>query len=666
MKKNLLDAYKELENGLSTFKKPSADSLEKVGKLLKEKKQEKLIPFTKKLYQFIDLDVDQSFEILGYYLSHEYRGSATSLQSFLLSESLMIKLLSDIWFYYSLERMVLLKVTKCVVEFHDSIDHPYHIAFKAVIDKIGFDKLRKSYIDQFETLVKEVQQVKFMSGDIFNTPQKLQSWSERKHREMSEILQIIVMICHFDAIKPEEIEKLVELFRLHSFAKQNQYLSPTNTFHADLVQKVTYNEIALFMIALSSNDQIDWMKKVVDKLDAQINAMHHYPEHGPILLSWMLFKFTVNSENTAEHFASYGKLGSRAVHLNVFDFLLKMMTHNMFKDKSLTAKILARSIYSNLSHLCELFNADGSIAQHPKVFELFSEVLKSPGVAKEFCKADSSDPIKSLLSCAVEKFPHEFTPLSLIAQSLATSGKASLKWIVNFVQELPIYTEQPVDPLYELKKVFDDEDENAYILLNDYQPFRKIPDFVVKAGTRAAAREDKGKMFVHFFVRTNYFDVLHNEINEMMTSIMSYSEIRATHVHRLEEGVKFLAAIIKRIDNPETDVTSEMVHPMEMTFDILNKFKSLQVPSLELMAACLDVCTALVGFYGDDVFGRFVNINIAPTVTSIHHDFRAYANGIGFESGLVGFYLVNIERAAHRFEFLKSYLNFLKSYTKVC
>lgn len=667
VKKKLLEVYKEIQEGLSVFKKPSPDSNEKLEKLLKEKHQDKLIPFTKKLYQFLDLDINQTYDILCYYLVNEYRGSAASLQNFMSSESLMIKLLSDIWFYYSLERMVLLKVVKCIVEYHDCESHPYSEAFKAVIDKIGFEKLRKSCIDQFEVLAKDVQQVKYHAGDIFNSPQKLQSWSERKHREMNEVLQIITMTSHFDRVKTSEVEQLVGLFKAHSFAKQNQFLSPTNSFHSELIQKVTYNEIAFLIIALSTSnlDSLSWVTELVEKLDEQITAMHHYPEHAPILLSWMLFKFAAKSnDTTTDHYASYGKLGSRAVQLNVFEFLHKMITHRMFMDSSLTSRIVARCIYDNLSFLCELFNSDGSIAQHPKIYELFSELLKSPVIAKDFSKSEDN-PIRSLFNSALEKFPFELKPLSMLSQSLATASKLSHKWIVNYLQQLPVYTEQPTDPLYELKKVIDDDEEDAYVLLNNYQPFSKIDSFVIPAGTRAVAREEKGKMFVHFFVTTNYFQVLHNEIDEMLSSIMNYSEIKETRLQRLECGIKLLSATIKRIDGPN-DITNEMIHPTEMVFDILNKFKTIQSPSLDLMAACLDVCTDLIGFFGDEIFHRFTQLGIAPSFNSIHKDYKAYANGTGFESGLVGFYLINVERASGRFSFLKSYLNFLKTCTKVC
>ncbi|KAG5676439.1 hypothetical protein PVAND_006277 [Polypedilum vanderplanki] len=162
VKKKLLELQNEIQDGIKIFKKPKADATEETEKLLNEKQQTKILPFAQKLQKYLDLDVKQSYKILCYYLENEYRGSASSLQNFVSNESLMIKLLNDIWFYYTLERMVLLKVVKCVLEYHESPDHPYREAFKAIVDKIGLAVLRKSYIEQFEMILKDVQQGKFL------------------------------------------------------------------------------------------------------------------------------------------------------------------------------------------------------------------------------------------------------------------------------------------------------------------------------------------------------------------------------------------------------------------------------------------------------------------------------------------------------------------------
>jgi nuclear pore complex protein Nup188 len=619
-----------------------------------------------KLYKFLDLDVKQSYDILCYYLVNEYRGSASSLQNFVSNESLMIKLLNDIWFYYSLERMVQLKVVKCLLEYHESNNHPYRGAFKEIVAKIGMEKLRKSFIDQFESLLKDTQSTtKYITGDITNSPQKLQIWSERKCRELNEMLQIILLTFHFDTPKPDEILKLVELFKLHAFGKQNQFLNTSSSLHLDLIQKINYSEIAVLMIALSkcSDGNVPWMNEVIEKVGKKIEAMDQYQEHGPLLLSWMIFKFSSKkNENTLEQCGKYGRLGSKAVQLNVFDFLLKLIKHKQFSDKSLLSKVVIRCVYDNLSFLCELFNADGSMGQYAKIYELFAEILKMPMIAKEFCKSESL-PIRTLFDSAVQSFPHDFIPLSIIAKSLSQASIQSNAWIMQFLQNLPIFAEQPNDPLYELRKSNDSEDD-TYILLNSYQPFQRINDYVIPVGTNAIVRQEKGKMFVYFMKKLNYFHALHNEINGMLNSIVNFTEIQESKIDRLEAGISLLAALIKRIDNPN-EITNEMIVPTEMVYDILEKFKAFQHPPLRVMAACLNVFAELSPYFGNEIYRRFTNLNIAPSVNQTHRDFRAYSNGSGFELGLVGFYLINIECSSGKYDFLKSYLTFLKKMSKV-
>lgn len=658
----MLDITKEIEIGFLALKKPKPDSSEQLVKILKDKHQERVIPFLQKLYQFLDLDVDQTYDIFCNYLVNEYRGPAKSLESFMSSESLMIKLLNDIWSYYSLERMVMLKFIKCIVEFFKSPDHPYQNAYTAVMTQIGVDKLRKSYIDQLDVLIKETKSVSFHHGDMINSQQKLQMWEERKYREINELIQIVMICSYYDKFTVDEMKKLLEMFKFHSFGKQAQFLSSTNPYHVELMQQVTYNEISLLMTTFTISDPdltSQWMNDVISELDSDITAMHHYTEHSPILLSWMLFKFHAKSnEETNDHFPVYGKLGSRAVQLNVYDFLHQMITHKMFKDNSLCSKIVLRCIYDNLSYLCELFNSDGSIAQHPKILELFSELLKSSAIARDFCK-NEENPIRSLFNAVLEKFPVDMVQCTKIANSLAIASKQSHHWIVAFVQNLPVYTECPDDPLYELRKVHGTDDEDTYVIPTDYQPYRRINDFIIPAGTNAVVRQEKGKYSVHFLIGTNYFHVLHNEMNEFITSINSFTEIDESKIVRLEEGISFLVSVLKKIEAPE-QITNEMIHPTELVFDILGKMKNFSHPRMKLMAVCVDVCTELLPFFGDEIFRRFINLNIVPSVTLVHNDFRAYSIGNGFEAGLIGYYLLNFEKITGRYDMLKSYLNFLQ------
>lgn len=205
--------------------------------------------------------------------------------------------------------------------------------------------------------------------------------------------------------------------------------------------------------------------------------------------------------------------------------------------------------------------------------------------------------------------------------------------------------------------------EDEFILLENYSPFQKI-DYTIPAGTPVAISDRYNRTIIHFKTKLNYFVVLHNEINKLLTSTLRYTEIDTNYRTNVECGLKFLALAVQCIRDAN-EITSEMVHPIEMVFDILIKFKNAQDPPIRLLAVCFEVCSALVPLFPNDIYVRVVNLNILPYVTNDSLDYHSYSNGVSFETGLVGHYLVNFEKSTGKFDFLLAYLNFLKTYSNV-
>lgn len=213
-----------------------------------------LWPFIDKLKQYLDCSKQQTWTIFCCYLQNEYNGSFELLINFLKTETNTMILLNNIWDHQSLERMTQLKILKNHLEFYKSSIHPYANEYEQILNEIDLNKLRKSYIEQFEQLVREPAPFKFTHGELFNVHSKLVSWSERKLREINEILQILLLLVERCNIETTEFKILVELFKLHSFGRQQQYLDVAgNSMHRELITKITYSEVALFMKCIDVN-----------------------------------------------------------------------------------------------------------------------------------------------------------------------------------------------------------------------------------------------------------------------------------------------------------------------------------------------------------------------------------------------------------------------------
>lgn len=237
----------ELLNGVKTIEKPIDDNVKLTNC------PESLLPFIGKLKTFLDCSKDETWNIFCCYLQNEYNDSIESLMNYLKTETNSSILLNSIWEYQSLERMTLLKVLRNLLEFHKSQSHPFANEYNAILKDIGLSNLRKSYIEQFEQLVKEQRPIKYSHGDPFNVYVKLTTWTERKMREINEILQILLLIVEWNNISVNEFKQLVDLFRAHSFGRQQSYLDMSNSNHKDLVAKIVYSEIALFMKCIVAN-----------------------------------------------------------------------------------------------------------------------------------------------------------------------------------------------------------------------------------------------------------------------------------------------------------------------------------------------------------------------------------------------------------------------------
>lgn len=393
-----------------------------------------LTPFIDKLKQYLDVDQQHAWNVFCGYIENEYSDSIEQIkkqqQNFLKIDANADKLLESIWHYHSIERTTQLKIVRNLLELGRSTKNPYASEYEQILDEIGIKSLRRSFIEQLKQLIQEPAPFKANHTELFNVRSKIVSWTERKLRETIEILQILLLIVDRDHILVEEFKTLVELFKFHSFGKQQPYLDLNgNNLHKDLVLKITYSEIAMFMLCIDKGSDADRLSQISQLLDKDIVMLHQNAEHGPILLSWMLMNFKlIELRGDSPEFQRFQQYGTKAAKLGVFEYLHKMLCHPMYRDQSITATIACQVINNLLSNLCEIFDCERVVAQHKNIYDLLSELLKNPTVSASLCTGAESG-IQLLFNTAVDKFPIDFTALSMIAHSITTTSAESASYV---------------------------------------------------------------------------------------------------------------------------------------------------------------------------------------------------------------------------------------------
>lgn len=215
---------------------------------------------------------------------------------------------------------------------------------------------------------------------------------------------------------------------------------------------------------------------------------------------------------------------------------------------------------------------------------------------------------------------------------------------------------------YDLQSVSENDE---FLLTKDYHPMTKF-HYKIPRGTRVVIIDRKSDTFVHFRHACNYFQILHNDIKMLLAmATISADTSELSLITRITSGVQYLRGMLLKLKSP-AEITAEIVHPVELVFDILLKLKSQNSPPLPLLASCMEVCAALLPFFDHEIAKRVLNLNILPSVSNNTIGSEEYARGISFDSGLVGQYLINFETTSGKYVFLKAYFNFLKNYRKVC
>lgn len=233
----LREASKELIDGVKEQRSSDKNNKNEVHR----KHKEKLQPILDNLQHHFSMGETKTWNLLCSYLVNEFHGSPNSLLSYHATEANMKTLMNDIWKYYALERLVMLRIVRHIIEYHKSPGHPYCHEYQTIVKELKLAAIRKSYIDQLEFLIKGDDNI---SGKYLNPVHGSELLGEQNGREIIEVLQIILLTIESDGIVTEEFKRLVDLFKMHSFGRQQCGLSDA------MITKIVYSEVAIFMMGV--------------------------------------------------------------------------------------------------------------------------------------------------------------------------------------------------------------------------------------------------------------------------------------------------------------------------------------------------------------------------------------------------------------------------------
>lgn len=259
--KELIDGVKEQR--LSDNSKNQVD----------RKNKEKLQPILDNLQHHFSMGEPKTWNLLCSYLVNEFHGSPNSLLSYHATETNMRNLMNDIWKYYALQRLVMLRIVRHILEYHKSPSHPYCREYSTIVKELKLATIRKSYIEQLDQLIRGDDNI---SGKYLNPVHTSGLYAEQNGREMIEVLQIILLTIEADGIVTDEFKRLVDLFKVHSFGRQQCGLNDV------MITKIVYSEVAIFMMCVDVRRFVFFDKKI--NLKRRCHDNEYLQAEYPIIL----------------------------------------------------------------------------------------------------------------------------------------------------------------------------------------------------------------------------------------------------------------------------------------------------------------------------------------------------------------------------------------------
>ncbi|XP_053614028.1 nucleoporin Nup188 [Plodia interpunctella] len=650
------DVIEALRQGLSSYRPNKPELYNQLQ--TKNAEHTKLLAVVQILQHYMNVDCFQIWEIIKHYLCDiSYGTPENALKNITFVDTRQSFLLPNIWNFYYAERLFLLKLLQYIIEFKDEPGHKYQEQFTKIFSDLGCNNVVESLISQFEKLVTAAPPARKIQND-FSSDTVRQEWAESNLREQSTILQILLLIVSRNTITPEQFNKLMVLFKKHSYGKNQGFNDFLEERHRDLCMSVMYLEICLFLVVNDSNvikNPSSWIESTKQHVECELTKLQLNVEHSPMLLSWMLL--TLKSDQHAKLFESqYQHYGSVALKMHVFEFILQMLNTSVFSDKSKCSLIIRKRIFALLNELCDKFDGDGTLSHQSGVMQLCAELVRNPDIAGEFWRLHQNEKnfgVVSLWNTALEYFPFNFTALSILSAGLSEAGKNSVINLLAELKDLPIYTE-----IYKPNAVslisFQMDDTT---IGRDYYPLGD-PSYKIEAGSRATIMERKEGTMIHFRTPYSYWTIFNSEIEKALDQKQHHQHNTSVTLQKIYEGTKVLKGVLSALAS-EKQIPKTLSVSCSCVFDVLVRFMRADSPALPLLLQCLQVCIQLIPAMPKEIYLRLSNTGLLPRIINQRLTHVEYANGVSFDSAAVGSYLVTIEQPSGKYEFLGAYIDML-------
>ncbi|KAM9735655.1 nucleoporin NUP188 isoform 1-T1 [Menidia menidia] len=661
--------WDRLHQGLSYYKAPSSSSAGKV----KDNKDvaQPLKDFGLRISKLLNLDEQQSVQLLQCYLQEDYRGTRDSLKVVLKDERQSQALLIKIADYYYEERMCLLRCVLLLLTYFQDERHPYRAEYSNCVNKLEKD-LVSSYQSQFENLFRAEAPTWETHGNLM-TERQVSRWFLQCLREQSLLLEIIFLYYAYFEMSPPDLLSFTKMFKEQGFG-----LRQTNRHLVDksmdaLVDRIGY----LSCLILVEGMDIDFLHKcaleecteqhqfssasdVIKEMDQLLLTLGDIPHHGPVLLAWVLLRHTVRPEESSPVIR---KIGNTALQLGVFKYLSTMLKGVGVSGNNCTASTARMCIYGLLSFVVTSFEeeslqTDGVASQSSHLIDAACEVLSAPSLAEVFWEMKPNMGLGMILDSAVGMFPHKIRPLLQLLTALV-SNKSSVKKVYNFLDKMSFYTQ-----VYKHKPndIISNDDETLWR--------RQTPKLLYPLGSgqtnlwlpqgvlgQVVIGGEQGYMvrWDHSYSSWTLFTC---EV-EMLLHVVSTADVIAQCAR-----VKPILDLVHKVISTDWTVSDCLLPLTSRIYMLLQRLTAVINPPVDVIASCVNCLSVLAARMPGKVWSSLHHTGFLPFASNPLTSMAQCVSAEGMKAGNYGNLLVQIEQPRGEYAVTIAFLRLLTTLVK--
>ncbi|XP_063228126.1 nucleoporin Nup188 [Bacillus rossius redtenbacheri] len=647
-------AAQQLRGGVQFFKPPSEASDARVKKYVEAAMRASAgrdvlcnLLF-ERINKFLALDAEQAWDLMRYYLLYGFKGEPEDLALYLEDRHKNELISKDIEKFYRSERLHLLKCINAALTFSGMESHPLKDLLREVMGAEA--SIVQSTISQVRSLLSAAVPSARSHGELVTKAYQKQ-WYYRNLQEQVDAAHNLLLSVSGHRVEPSSVQEIVALCVSHDFGRRQPDVSVFEEKARNLFQKIGYLEVLVILksLALDSLEESQLYREevVFREVSSMMDKLGHRPEHGPVLLAWMIV-VQCHPDMDQDAKSKYARLGSQVIKLDVFTFLESLLSETAFKEQPNCAAIAHEVVYWLLFSLVDNFEVD-DWNDLPKIYSATAVCLRNRATLDLYWGEEPGRGLNSLCSLAARSFPAVPLPFSSIVESLAQCGPASVRRLVEVLRAIPCYGDE-LDAAT-AASLLQPVTSSVFLARHDHTTGTGL---AVPTGTVCHVLVKKETTIVSWDITYSFFHVVSHELATFVSQVYVTS-----NVEKFAKLVSLLTCL-SNLMNSKCIVEGDIVFPVETIFKLIERFSNVPSIPSEILARCLDIVTALWPKYSSEIATRLGVLKFLPSIQAQVLPSTDSNMLEMYHCGSLGLIIINTECGAKRYPLLISYLKFVE------